>query len=123
MAKRKNYIVSKNPGGVVEITPMRTWIRQNPQLMPTGMDHVSHAHRLKRAFRKKGWEIKELDDRILIILPDENADVSFADELLENEVIDDEEDDELAEAAEITFGLERDYSQLYALIFLNSSQA
>ena len=108
MAKRKNYIVTKNPDGTVGSTPMRMWIRQNPEINPTGMDHLSRAYPLKRAFSKKGWAIKELEDRILIIAPDENGDLSFANELLEDEVINDEDQDDFAEAAEITFGLERD---------------
>jgi hypothetical protein len=108
MAKRKNYIVSKNPDGTVTVAPMRTWLQQNPDRNPTGMDHLSRAYRLKGAFRKNGWEIKEFPDRFLMIVPDENGDTSFADDLIDDEVIDEEQDDDFADAAEITFGLERD---------------
>ena len=43
-----------------------------------------------------------------MIVPDENGDTSFADDLIDDEVIDEEQDDDFADAAEITFGLERD---------------
>lgn len=108
MAKRKNFIVSKNPDGAPALIPMRTWLQQNPDRNPTGMDHLSRAYRLKGAFRKNGWEVKEFADRFLIIAPDENGDTSFADDLIDDELIDEEQDDDFVEAAEITFGLERD---------------
>lgn len=108
MAKRKHLIVSKNPDGIVAVAPMRAWLQQNPDRNPTGMDHQSLAYRLKGAFRKNGWEIKKFPDRFLIIAPDENGDTSFADDLIDDEVIDEEQDDDFADAAEVTFGLERD---------------
>jgi hypothetical protein len=108
MAKRKNYIVSKNPDGTVARADMRTWLQQNPDRIPTGIDHLSKAYRIKAALLKNRWEIKQFPDRFLIIAPDQNGNTSFADDLIDDEVIDEEQEDDLAEAAEITFGLERD---------------
>lgn len=108
MAKRKNYIVSKNPDGTVAKTDMRTWLQQNPDRIPTGIDHQSKAYRIKAALLKNDWEIKQFPDKFLIIAPDQNGDTSFAEDLIDDEVLDEEQEDDLAEAAEITFGLERD---------------
>ncbi len=109
MAKR-HLVVLKRADGEAEIHPMREWLRQNPQYVPEGLDASdSNSHQLRRALRKKGWELEELNDRVLLIKP-EDGDTSFADKLLGEEAEIDESvyDEKIQEAKEITFGLERD---------------
>jgi hypothetical protein len=109
MAKPHLAVLKKDGG--LEVAPMKAWLRENPQSVPGGLDaSESTSYQLRRGLRKKGWELEELPDKVLLIQPDENGDTSFADELLEtdtgaNESRDEEEGEE---AAEITFGLERD---------------
>ncbi len=108
---RHHYIVVKGPDGSPSLHPMKPWLRENPGHIPPGFspdENTSHA--LRRALRKKGWEVEELSDRVLVIQPDDKGDTSFADSLLEEEIgaQETQTEEELAEADEITFGLERD---------------
>lgn len=110
MPKPHNVVVKKPDGGF-EVSPMKAWLRENPDDIPVGLDAgTSTSYQLRRALRKKGWELEELPDSVLLVKPDDNGDTSFADELLPAEAISDEDhhENEIAEAAEITFGLERD---------------
>ena len=107
--KKAHYIVVRKADGSPETTPMKAWLRQHHEDVPSGMDTAKHtSYQLRRALRKNGWEFEELSNKVLLIRPDENQDVSFADELLENDIGDEDQDEEVAQAAEITFGLERD---------------
>ncbi len=109
MAKR-HLAVIKNSEGNPEARPFKTWLRENSQDLPADMDaNDNTTYQLRRALKKSGWEIEELPDRVLVIKPDEKNDTSYADELLgESEEIDEISEEELFEAEEITFGLERD---------------
>jgi hypothetical protein len=107
---KSHYVVLKKSDGSPEMAPMKSWLRQNPQHVPIGLDaSTSTSYQLKRALNKSGWEHEELSDKVLLIKPDENGDISFADDLVENESEGYEEQrEDIAEAAEIRFGLERD---------------
>jgi hypothetical protein len=101
--KRAHFIVLKNPDGSPTLAPMKAWLRENPQEVPKGFNATgSTSHQLRMALSANGWELKELHDRTLLIKPDESGDTTFADEEFDND------EEEIAEAAEITFGLERD---------------
>jgi len=108
---KRHYVVLKAPDGSPEVAPMKAWLRENPRYVPEGLDATqSTSYQLRRALRKQGWEFEELPDRVLLIKPDEKGDTSFADELLgrESGIGEDLDEEEITEAAEITFGLERD---------------
>jgi hypothetical protein len=107
---KPHYVVLKNSDGSPEIAPMKAWLRQNPENVPSGLDATANtSYQLRRALRRSGWELEELPDRVLLIKPDENEDISFADVLLDNDSDGTEnQSEDVAEAAEITFGLERD---------------
>lgn len=106
---KRHLIVVKNKNGTPESHPLKEWLRNNPQDLPEGMDaNDDTTYQLKRALKKKGWEIEELLDRVLVIKPDEANDTAYVDELLENSSDIGEAEEELIEAEEITFGLERD---------------
>src|SRR2546427_11690861 len=106
---RAHFIVLKNPDGSPKQVPMRAWLRENALELPEGLDADNkNSHQIRRALSKNGWELAQLSDRTLLIKPDENEDVSFADVLLENDSGDSENSEEVEEAVEITFGLERD---------------
>lgn len=109
--RKPHYVVVKGVDGEPQVHPMKKWLRQNPKHVPEGLSPSdSTSHRLRRALRKKGWELEELDDRVLVIMPTEDGDTSFVDKLFEEEAEFDEEfnEDKIEEAEEITFGLERD---------------
>lgn len=107
---KRHFIVLKSADGEAETYPMKEWLRQHPQYIPEGLDaRDSTTSQLRIALRKKGWEREELNDRVLLIKP-ENGDTSFADKLVEDESEMDEVtySEKIEEAEEITFGLERD---------------
>ncbi|MDB4949937.1 MAG: hypothetical protein JWM27_2586 [Gemmatimonadetes bacterium] len=54
--------------------------------------------------RKEGWLLQQNGDRVLLIRPDATEDITNAVSMLANS----DDDDEVLEAEEITFGLERD---------------
>jgi RecB family endonuclease NucS len=68
------------------------------------------SYQLRRKLRKIGWEFEELDDRVLLIKPTEDGDTSFADSLFDEEIEarGSSLDEQIEEAEEIKFGLERD---------------
>jgi hypothetical protein len=106
MVKRHN-VVLKKPDGGLEVYPMKQWLRENPKYLPSGMDPDSNtSHELRRALKNEGWKLEGRSDQVLMIKPSDEGDTSFAAEVLGDESA--EEEHETAEAAEITFGLERD---------------
>ena len=88
---------------------MKAWLRDNSEFVPVGLDATdSTSYALRRGLRKAGWEREDLDDRVLVIRP-EDGDTSYADGLLSDDSNGDTRADEaVEEAEEITFGLERD---------------
>ncbi len=97
--------------GKVEIHPMKEWLRENAQYLPKGMDAGENtSYQLRRALVKNGWELEELSDKVLLIRPNEDGDTSFVYDLLGKVAdVEDENDEEaLAEAEAVTFGLEYD---------------
>lgn len=108
---KKHYVVVKQPDGNPKFDLMKPWLRQYPQYLPQKLDiTASTSHQLRRALRNNGWELVELSDKILMIKPDENDDISFAADFLEDDSnINADQDEGVLEAFEkITFGLERD---------------
>ncbi|MBM3129401.1 MAG: DUF91 domain-containing protein [Chloroflexi bacterium] len=107
---RRHLVVVKRADGSPDVHPMKEWLRLNPQDLPKDMDASDNSSaQLRRALKKSGWELEELNDRVFLIKPDENGDISYADALIaagdENE---EDVEEEVIEAEEITFGLERD---------------
>lgn len=109
MAK-SHFVVFLNQNSDTELFPMKQWLRENPDQIPQGMDASHHtSYQLRRALRKSGWEMEELEDRVLLIRP-ENGDTSYADNILNDfsESGGASSSDEAEDIAEIKFSLERD---------------
>jgi len=112
MGKRQShYVVTKKEDGGLEFYPMKPWLRKNRQYLTSGMDPDGNtSHELRRALKSEGWGLEMQDDRVLLIKPSDDGDISFVDEIL-GKPSDTEEDlspEEAIEAADVTFGLERD---------------
>jgi hypothetical protein len=115
MIKHHMVVIEKHDGGV-EVHPMKQWLRDNPQFLPEGMHPSTNtSHELRAALRKEGWRMEMRSDQVLVIKPNSLGDTSFATEMLP----DPSEDEEVIEAEEITFGLERD---LQSALRLNINQ-
>jgi hypothetical protein len=108
---KHHFAVMKKTDGSPDVHPLKEWLRLHPQDLPKDMyPNTSSSHELRRALKKKGWGLEVLDDRVFSIKPDENGDTSYADALLaaSGELEEDTNEEEVIEAEEITFGLERD---------------
>lgn len=102
---KHHYVVVKNSDGSVQLQPLKPWLRANTKYLPPGMHPDSNTSwQLRSALRNLGWKLEIKPDQVLLIRPDDKGD----DSLLKEVMPDDSEDEELVEAEEITFGLERD---------------
>jgi hypothetical protein len=108
MAKEHLVIVQKEDGSAASY-PMKQWLRENPDFVPNGLDASSDtSHTLRRGLRHSGWILKEKADKVLLIKPTDKGDYDYAASIIELLPEIDDEDTELLEAEEITFGLEKD---------------
>lgn len=112
MAKRQRHnVVVQKPDGGLEVYRMKQWLRDNPDYLPEEMvPEEKTSHELRRILKNLGWELKIGVDQVLLIKPTDDGDISFANELLggSSEIDESLDEEEEIEAAEITFGLERD---------------
>lgn len=108
MAKHQRHnVVLQKPDGGLEIYPMKQWLRDNSKYLPEEMvPEEKTSHELRRILKNMGWGLKIGDDQVLLIKPTDDGDISYAYELLGDDS--ELEEEEEIEAAEITFGLERD---------------
>lgn len=109
---RDHFVVVKKADCSPDKQPLKSWLKQNPHEVPKGSDPYNDtSHQLRDALKRNGWKRVILTDRVLVIRPDQNGAMTYADPLLEEsaEVAEAlEEEEMLEEAEEIAFGLERD---------------
>lgn len=99
--KRFNIVVAKEDGGV-ELHPMKEWLRQHPQHVPSGLDATSStSHQLRNGLRRMGWSVQETPSEVRLILPGSGAAEAAVGTVLGEEVDFDE-----PETPEASFGLE-----------------
>jgi hypothetical protein len=67
--KRFNVVISRNDGGV-EMYPMKEWLRQHPEHIPSGLDPTSStSHQLRNGLRKVGWSVQETPTEVRLFMP------------------------------------------------------
>lgn len=99
--KRFNVVMSRDDGGV-EIYPMKEWLRQHPEHLPSGVDATfSTSHQLRNALKKAGWSVGETPTEVRLLMPGTGGT-----ETLVKEVLGGEPEDEYDETAAPTFELE-----------------
>jgi endonuclease NucS-like protein len=99
--KRFNIVISKEDGGV-EVYPMKEWLRQHPEHLPSGLDATSStSHQLRSALRRLGWLVQETPSEVRLIPSGGRAAETTIDAVLGEDVTSDE-----AETPEASFGLE-----------------
>jgi hypothetical protein len=70
MAKRF-LIVTRGPTGAIELHPMKEWLRQNPDQIPSGLSpDENNSHQLRDGLKRRGWTVNETDDEVRVIKPD-----------------------------------------------------
>jgi endonuclease len=99
--KRFNIVISKEDGGV-EVYPMKEWLRQHPEHLPSGLDATSStSHQLRSALRRLGWLVQETPSEVRLIPSGGRATETTIDAVLGEDATSDE-----AETPEASFGLE-----------------
>lgn len=109
---KEHWVIVKDTNGTAVRYRMKEWLRQHPEHLPVGLDPTSStSHELRRGLRHNGWVMQEQENKVLLLLPYENGDVAYANEIMLTDADSDDEggnEKEILEAEEITFGLERD---------------
>jgi hypothetical protein len=69
MAKRFNVAIQTEDEDIT-LSPMKEWLRRNPDHIPEGMDpNTSTSHELRNGLKKKGWLIRETETEVHLIMP------------------------------------------------------
>ncbi|CAH0343152.1 endonuclease NucS domain-containing protein [Rhizobium sp. CECT 9324] len=95
MVQRHMVVIPKDDGGM-EIYPLKSWLRQNPEYLPAGLDGTNNtSHQLRAALRQSGWTMQETPGEVRLIFPGHSARVvedllgGTEDENFENGAVDD----------------------------------
>ncbi|MER2520943.1 MAG: endonuclease NucS domain-containing protein [Bdellovibrionales bacterium] len=100
--KKFNVILPKDDGGI-EVYPLKEWLRQNPQHIPSGFDATtSTSHQLRNALRRNGWSVQETSTEVRLVPSGKNL---ASDPTIEA-VLGDENEDLSEEISDTAFGLE-----------------
>ena len=109
---KSHFVVTKSEDGGASIHKMKEWLRLNPDFLPAGLDPTSDtSHTLRAGLRRNGWALKETMSQVLVIKPDEDGSVAYASAVMEAGPKEHENENEILDAEELTFGLERDLQQ------------
>lgn len=99
--KRFIIVIPRNDGGV-EVYPMKEWLRQHPDHVPTGLDPtLATSHQLRNGLKKSGWVVQETPNEERLLMPGSSQMESSVEAILGED--DSAEDCEESVAA---FGLE-----------------
>ncbi len=67
--KRFNVVVPKEDGGI-ELYPMKQWLRQHPERVPSGLDATtSTSHELRNGLKKVGWSVQDTESEVRLVMP------------------------------------------------------
>lgn len=105
----KHYAIVKNKLNEVIQSPLKNWVRQNLEQLTDDFDPENQTtSQIRSRLLKLNWKLRNSNDEVFLIRPDENNDIQFAEEIIaeiqddENENIDNEDSNDL------TFSLEKD---------------
>lgn len=99
--RRFNVVISKSDGGV-EMYPMKEWLRQHPDAVPSGLDAtMSTSQQLRRGLLKLGWLMDRTPTEVRMSPPGTVVSEGAMESVLGDEAVDEE-----GETAESSFALE-----------------
>jgi endonuclease len=102
--KRFNVVIPKDDGGI-ELHPMKEWLRQHPEYVPTNHDATqSTSHTLRNALKKLGWTVQESATEVRLLMPGVPLLATNLESILGS--VDESEENDDVETAEAAFGLE-----------------
>jgi hypothetical protein len=103
---KKFLVVSATGDGGVELHPMKEWLRQHPDQIPTGMDAtMSTSHQLRHGLKKKGWTDQDIGTEVRMIQPGSESAAAISSVLGETDDLAADVED-LESLAEASFALE-----------------
>jgi hypothetical protein len=112
MANRtKHVVVIQAADGDPEKHAIRPWLREHPEDVPPGLNpNINNSHELRRGLQRMGWPLVIDDVEARSIKPDTNGSTAYAKGLIdiESEFGEDKQDEEIEEAEDNYFRLERD---------------
>ena len=98
--KRFNVCIPREDGGI-EVYPMKEWLRQHPERVPSGMDaNDTNSHQLRSGLRKMKWTVQETETEVRLLPPDAPHSILEVDTVLGSP------DQEPEESREQAFALE-----------------
>lgn len=104
----KHFAITINNSQPLQ-TPLKTYIRENPELFPT-LDPDNHTTRhIRRNLVRNGWSRQVYNNEVFLVQPDDNGSFEYAEQIIDiiiEEANDEEERQE--ENYEVSFGLEKD---------------
>jgi len=69
---RRFVVVTPTKDDGIELHPMKEWLRQHPDQVPTGLDAtMSTSHQLRLGLKKAGWSDQETDTEIRMVRPED----------------------------------------------------
>jgi hypothetical protein len=67
---KRFFIVDPTSRQGADLYPMKQWLRDHPEFVPSGLDPSSNtSHALRNGLRKAGWHVKEFPTEIHLIPP------------------------------------------------------
>jgi endonuclease len=85
-------VIPREDGGV-EVHPLKEWLRQHPDILPSMDPNASTSHQLRNALRRLGWTIQETPAEIRLIKPGVDSGPVVSEVLGPSELLDDAEAD------------------------------
>ena len=113
---RTYYVIIPNELGEPNQYPLKEWIRNNENEFAHTFRETDTTHQIRNTLIRLGW-IPEIGiNNYFLIKPDNNGNIGYADDYVhEIDVEVDENDDEMENAQELSFGLERDMQRALRL--------
>lgn len=105
----KHFAIVANENGEPVRFPFKSWVRENMEELPEDFLRNATTRQFRDKLLQQGWVKEEGSDTVVMIKPDTNGSVEYANNYIQVlDVEEEEHEDEAEEAQEITFGLERD---------------
>lgn len=98
MSVKRFLIAVPSHDGGVELFPMKEWLRQHAESVPSGLDATqSTSHQLRNGLKAAGWSVQTSDSEVRLIRPVDVGRKEFIDEVLGSASGDEDSDHESAE--------------------------
>lgn len=109
MPRYYTIVVNENGEGI--LAPLKAWVRNNRNQLPPDFPERGTTHQWKRRLAGIGWTERIGLGNVYVIRPDVNGSIAYADDFVDEMDLELEEEENLEEAQEMTFGLERDLQE------------